>query len=226
MIFSLTLRIGDVTRLASPRPALHSKDSPMRVFTVARTDSDFKFDFDGQSVTVPFQEIPKLLVRIDDGTLIDWQNSRDPEIQTIFRPFNRVLQRLDSTPAYQLFLAGFHICESIGLFDFSYIPEAAIEDSFRYLVGYLTWPNGRNGKLFFLPDDIVDQSIENELIANSKIGSVELIGILGDAHSILGRKLYVPYANPIGFNTKVDRETEVKWQRINELMHRQSGGLS
>ncbi len=222
MTIRLTLSIGDVTRLANPRPA--ANDSPMRVFEIARSNSSFQFDFDGRTVTVPFHEIPDLLLRVDDGTSIEWQHSSDPEIQTTFRPFNRVLQCLDSTPAYQLFLAGFHICDSIGLFDLEQVPETAIVDSFRYLVGYLAWSNGRKGRLFFLPDDIIDQNIENELIANSKLGSVDLIKIRDDTQSFLSRKLYVPYANPIGFNTIVGKETEVKWQRINELMHRQGGG--
>ncbi|WP_197998424.1 hypothetical protein [Gimesia maris] len=72
----------------------------------------------------------------------EWQHSRNPDIQATFRPLSRIVNLINSTPSYQIFLAGFQIAESIGFFDLNQIAEPAMEDSYRYLVGNLSWTSG------------------------------------------------------------------------------------
>jgi hypothetical protein len=224
MAVLLTLNIRDVTQLPEERPAPDPDASPERTFAIAHGAVGFSLDFDGRKASVPDQEIRALLSRVGEGTSVEWRHSRDPEIQTTFRPLNRILQCLNSTPAYQLFLAGFHIGDSIGLFDLGQVQEPAISDSFRYLVGNLPWAGGKKGRLFFLPDDYIAPDVERELVANSKLVSADFFIGQDDPTSHVARKLFVPYATPIGFNTRVQKETEEAWRRISDLVRRQGGG--
>ena len=118
---------------------------------------------------VPDDAVSNLLTAVSQGTSVEWSHSTDPEIQTTFRPLKRILQRSNSTPSYQLFLAGFHIGDAIGLFQFDMLEETAICDSFRYLVGTLAWQHGKRGRLFFIPDGYADADVEQELLANNKL---------------------------------------------------------
>jgi hypothetical protein len=80
------------------------------------------------------------------------------------------------------------------------------------------------GRLFFIPEGYVTGRVEVELMANGKLLAVDLFtGDMGH-QSHIDRRLFVPYATPIGFNTKVLPETEDAWQRISDLVRRYGGG--
>ena len=224
MAIRLELRARDVTQLPESRPAPDPRASPERAFTIAHGTGGYSLEYDGRRAIVPNEEIRNLLTRISAGTSVEWRHSSDPEIQTTFRPLNRILQCLNSTPAYQLFLAGFHIADAIGMFDLGQVEETAIADSFRYLVGNLPWPNGKKGRLFFIPDGYVTAEIELELLANTKIVGADMYLATDDRTSPVDHKVFVPYATPIGFNTRVAPETEEAWRRISDLVRRQGGG--
>jgi hypothetical protein len=137
---------------------------------------------------------------------------------------NRILQVINSTPAYQLFLAGFQIADTVGFFNLDTVHQDAIVDSFHYLVGNLVWTFGKKGRLFFLPDGyLTDGVTRTELLANSKLFSVDLFSIADGQASHLENKLCVPYATPIGFNTAIQPATEATWRRINHLISQQRG---
>lgn len=224
MTIRLQLRARDVTQIPESRPAPDPNESPERAFAIVNDSGGYRLEYDGRRATVPNKEIRNLLIRVSEGTSIEWRSSSDPEIQTTFRPLNRILQCLNSTPAYQLFLAGFHIADAIGMFDLEQVQESSIADSFNYLVGNLMWTNERKGRLFFLPEGYVTPEVEMELLANTKIVGVDLIRIVDDQTSHVGHKLYVPYATPIGFSTRVSQDTQETWRKINNLMSRQAGG--
>jgi hypothetical protein len=224
MAIRLTLNIGDVTQLPEAQSAPDPDESPERTFAITHDEIGFILEFDHQRASVPCKEIGALISRIGVGAYVEWRHSRDPEIQTTFRPLNRILQCVNSTPAYQLFLAGFHIGDRIGLFNLGQVQEPAITDRFRYLVDNLPWSRGKRGRLFFLPDDCVTPNVERELVANSKLISAELFLGHGNPHSHVTRKLCIPYATPIGFSTRVQKDTELSWQRIADLVRRQGGG--
>lgn len=224
MAFKLQLRARDVTLLPDGRPTSDPRVVPERAFTVAHNAGGYHLEFDGQAVTVPDDAMHDLLVRVVAGTPTEWQHSSESAIQQTFRPLNRILQRLTSTPAYQLFRAGFDIGAAIGMFDLGQVREPAVADSFRYLVGMVRGGFGRRGRLFFVPDGYVSEGVEFELLANGKLDSADLFIDERDAHSHVARKLFVPYATPIGFNTRVSPDTEQVWRRISDLVRRQGGG--
>ncbi|MGA2443673.1 MAG: hypothetical protein ACLQNE_39120 [Thermoguttaceae bacterium] len=223
MAIRLDLHTRDVTLLPEARPAPDPAAAPERDFTVAHDDHGYALQFDGRRVTVPDDAIQDLLTRVIEGTTVEWRYSRDSANQATFRPLNRILQRLNSTPSFQLFLAGFHIGDSIGMFDYGQIGEPAVADSFRYLVGNLPWAGGKRGRLFFIPDGYANAVVELELMANGKVVAADLY--TGDAEPTdhIEHKLFVPYATPIGFNTQVRPETEQAWRQISDLIRRQGG---
>jgi len=103
-------------------------------------------------------------------------------------------------------------------------PET-VPDSFQYLVGNLPWPRGKQGRLFILREGTVaDPVVRNELIANGKLFESQLF--CGDEGRMqhTAEKLIVPYATPIGFNTRVNPQTEEAWRRICDFVRQHGGG--
>ena len=223
ILFELYAR--DVTLLLAARPTPAPDAAPERAFLISHGADGYTLDFDGRRASVPNDAMQDLLVKVAEGAPAEWRYSSDPAIQTTFRPLNRILQCINSTPSYQLFLAGFHIGDAIGLFDLGRVCEPAIADSFRHLVGSLPWPHGRKGRLFFIPEGYVTTpEVELELMANGKVVSADLFTGEGEPTSHVEHKLFVPYATPIGFNTRVAPETVEAWIRISDLVRRQWGG--
>lgn len=226
MAIFLDLRARDVTLLPDERPAPDFDAAPERSFNIYRGPDGYRLEFDGRHAMVPRDAILNLLARVSEGTSVEWRYSKDPAIQATFRPLNRIIQSINSTPAYQLFLAGFHIGDTIGMFEPAMIAEPAVVDSFRYLVGNLPWPQGKKGRLFFLPEDYVTADAEQELRGNGKLFSVDLYTGDGDRRSHVTHKVCVPYATPMGFNTKIVDQTENAWRRVSELIRRQGSGVA
>jgi len=225
MAIRLELHARDVTLLPDTRPAPDPDAAPERDFVISHDGRGYTLEYDGRRANVPDNEIRQLLARVIAGTSVEWRHSSDPEIRTTFRPLNRILQCINSTPSYQLFLAGFHVGDSIGLFDLTEVQPPAVADSFRYLVGNLPWTEGKKGRLFFIPDGYVTtDEVRGELMANGKIFVIDLRVGDEDPTSHVENKLVVPYATPIGFNTRLSANTEESWRRISDLMRRQGGG--
>lgn len=225
MAIRLELATRDVTLLPESRPAPAPDAAPERLFVILHSANGYSLEFDGRRVLVPDAEIESLFTMISEHTSVEWRHSRDPEIQATFRPLNRVLQCINSTPSYQLFLAGFHVADAIGMFNLDQVQLPAIADSFRYLVGNLEWSRGKKGRLFFLPEGYVpSDEVRLELMANGKLVSTNLYTGDTDPDHHVDNKEFVPYATPIGFNTRVSVDTEATWRRISDLMRRQLGG--
>ena len=197
MAILFELHARDVTLLPAARPAPAPDAAPERAFLISHGADGYTLDFDGRRASVPNDAMQDLLVKVAEGAPAEWRYSSDPAIQTTFRPLNRILQCFNSTPSYQLFLAGFHIGDAIGLFDLGQVCEPAIADSFRHLVGSLPWPHGRKGRLFFIPEGYVTTpEVELELMANGKVVSADLFTGEGEPTSHVEHKLFVPYAQP------------------------------
>ena len=225
MPLRLELRARDVTLLPETRPAPDPAAAPERQFSIAHDANGFTLTFDGRQANVPNDHILDLLSKVSAGTSVEWRHSTNPEIQATFRPLNRILMCINSTPSYQLFLAGFHIADAIGVFDFGVVQRPAIDDSFRYLVGNLPWQReGKKGALFVLPEGYVQGAdVILELMANGKLFSADLYSGDQEPNHHVENKLFVPYATPMGFNTRVTADTEVAWRRVSELIQRQRG---
>ncbi len=61
-------------------------------------------------------------------------------------------------------------------------------------------------------------------MANGKLFSSFLAHGEDSNESLEAEKLYVPYATPIGFNTRVERETTETWREISNLIQRHREG--
>jgi hypothetical protein len=227
MGFRLELHARDVTLLPETRPAPPPLAAPERIFVIehdAATEAAYRFSFDGRRAAVPDAAVPDLLSKVFDGTRVTWQHSSDADMRATFRPLDRILQSLNSTPSYQLFLAGFHVGDAIGLFDLQHVDEQSLRDSFRYLVGSLSAMRGKKGHLFFLPDGyIATPEIKLELMANGKLFWAIIWTSDGQGSHVDAEKLFIPYVTPIGFNTQISEAAKTAWTRISDLASKQSG---
>jgi hypothetical protein len=226
MAVRICLRARDVTLLPETQPAPLPEAVPRREFAleVVGGEEGYRLEFDGRHATVSSDAMPKVFARVIDGTPVEWRDSSKPEIQAVFGPLNRIVQCLNTTPSYQLFLAGFHIGETIGMLPPSGVDAHAMVASFRYLVGPVVWSYGKKGRLFFLPEGAVTPEVGAELVANGKLLSVTITADGVEPAPQTDEKLFTPYATPIGFNTRVSAETEKAWRRIGELIRRLGGG--
>lgn len=195
---------------------MHSLDEVQRRrFQVGRSNQGFELEFDNAKCLVSLSHIDDVFRIVSHHVLPEWQYSKDKEIQSVFRPLNRILTVINSTPSYQLFLAGFQIADEIDLLRQGEIDESAVIAAFHRLNMAVRWKEGKKGSLFFIPDGYVSNSVVlQELISNGKLFWV----ILRSEVSILEEKLAVPYATPIGFNTLVSEDTEATWRRISQLV--------
>ena len=213
MPLRLELKTGDVTLAGEQDDSNGSV--PRRVFRIENDPTKgFTLRFDGHQVLVQREHIRNLITKVTEHALCEWQSSRQTEIRSTFAPLNRIVNAINTTPSYHLFLAGFQIAEAIGFFEFDDIAEADIKEAFLGLVGNLIWSGGKKGRLFFLPaGPVSDNSVREELNDNGKIF---LVYFSSDTASI-EEKLCVPYATPIGFATKVSPDTEEEWRRITKM---------
>jgi hypothetical protein len=225
MDFQLELRARDVTLLPATRPAACPQDAPERTFIIAHDEGGYRFAFDGRPAAIPDSDVHELLTKVTDGTRVEWEYSRDTATRTTFRPLDRILQSLNSTPAYQLFIAGFHLGNAIGIFDLSQVNAQSLRDSFLYLVGPLSATRGKKGQLFFLPEGYVaTPEIKLELMANGKLFCAIFFTINAQDVHHEGEKLFIPYATPIGFNTQISEAAKMAWTRISDLVSKHAGG--
>jgi hypothetical protein len=225
MIIQLQLQARDVTALPDERPYPDAGAVPQHRFEIQHRDTGYSLEFNGNRANVPNEHMAQLARTVSETTRVDWQYSRDTEIQNTFRPLNRILQCINSTPSYQLFLAGFHIAETIGMLSLDVVSSETVPDSFTYLVGNLPWPRGKQGRLFVLREGtITDAVVRNELIANGKLFESQLWFDDDNGMHHVGDKLIIPYATPIGFNTQVHPQTEEAWRRICEFVRHHGGG--
>jgi hypothetical protein len=223
----LLLHASDVTLLQDSRPSPNPLDVPSHSFEILHDQRGYTLTFDSHCVAVQDAEMSRLFRSISDTTHVDWEHSKDVEIQNTFGPLNRVIKCLTTTPSYQLFLAGFHIADAIGMLDLALVDHDTVSDSFRYLVGNLPWLRGKKGRLFILREgDVSDQIVRQELIANGKLFAVQYWDGDLDRTSLVDEKLAVPYATPIGFNTHVGSQTEQKWRDIVAFVRQHGGGYA
>src|SRR5438128_2168394 len=102
----ILLKTGDVTR---PTPAIREFQ-----LEADRPAVKVRLSFDGQEAHVQIADWPLLLDQVRERSLSRWKYARvnppmgEPAMQALLTP-------VSNTPAYQLFLAGFDIAETIGL---------------------------------------------------------------------------------------------------------------
>lgn len=217
MSLRLELVTGDVTKL--PEGGGHSlEEVQQRDFRIDyRGDQGFELEFDKAKALVGLSHIQDLFKIVSFHVLTEWQYSKDRQIRSAFGPLNRILSVINSTPSYQLFLAGFQVADKIGFLEQEAFEEMAMLTSFSGLLGTVRWKEGKKGRLFFIPEGYVSEHhVRNELVGNGKLFWITL----WSGGSMVEEKLAVPYATPIGFNTPVSADTEDAWRRVTQLVDR------
>lgn len=224
MVDKLLLNANDVTLSSKSSSQLAGTRDVTRSFEISRINTGYEFVFDGAKCAVADLKMPLILKQVfsQSGLGLALDVSDEPESQ--IRQFNRILSRINSTPAYHLFLAGFHISNTVGLFDRTEIAGKDVAASFRYLVGPVRWPGKpKSGLLFFLPDEYVSEEDCKALMKNGKVFKAEFFELTNDnSTSIDEPKYFLPYAQPIGFQTEVPQSTKSAWERICNLTHERS----
>lgn len=163
---------------------------------------------------IPIDEWPALLQQITVGELV---KRRFPGAK-IDPPLGNpdvlsVVKQIDSTPSYQLLLAGFDIAERIELASGS-SPEM-VQRRFEIIHGWMPSFTGRGG-LFFVPHHVTKNRAAaiDQLLVNNKLCSANLTLNCGRPMT----RYYVPYATPMGFVvSKVDADASALWDQVRSL---------
>lgn len=227
MEIQLNLCATDVTKLPNPRPAAIATELPQLNFSIHLGPYGCKITYNANSVTVTYEQLLDLAGKVATTTRVDWERPANDEIETTFRPIERITNCIDSTPSYQLFLSGLHIAEVIGMLSLTDVPIESVPASYRYnLLGNTPWPSGKKGRLFFVREgDVADGEVQHQLMANGKLFSVNMVTIDEAGMHQLDEKLFVPYVTPIGFNVKVNEITKDAWKRISDFVRQNGGGV-
>jgi hypothetical protein len=160
----------------------------------------------GASGTVNFADWPRLVEQVKAAELV--KRHRPESLEPPLREIANVIQQISSTPTYQLFLAAIDIAERIDLVSES--PPVTVKRRFMQLDKWTPSITGAGG-LFFVPHGIVSPSKQQalqELLINNKLCLVALDDM---------KRYYVPYATPIGFIVRVDRDAEHLWDEVRTL---------
>jgi hypothetical protein len=159
---------------------------------------------------VAMEDWPKLALKVDLGTLIDWRElpgnltlRRDPDLSP-------VIERINSTASYQLMKAGIEIAE---------ILQIVREPDYagRRLLGLsgVFTRSGTRGTLFFPTRGLVDSvpsSVLTELVEANKLCRL----VLEANGQTVDSTAYVPYATPITLARSLGREARRVWDSIRE----------
>lgn len=196
----LSLETGDVTSETKGTRRFHVEvDRPPTTVALSLADRSGRIAFDDWLPLVEQIQAKELVKRHSPDSL-------KPPLSLI----PSVIQEIKSTPTYQLFLAGVDVAERIDLVSES--PPESVKRRFLLLDKWLPSATGAGG-LFFLPADVAagyPPHLVQELILNNKL----CLAAFADT-----RRLYVPYATPIGFITRVSREAEGLWDEIRALYY-------
>lgn len=199
----LEVRTGDVTS--------ETKQLRSLAIQIFRDRAAIQFTLDDATGEIQFTDWPLLLEQVQDQELV---KRHTPDLlEPPLRLLVNVTSRINSTPVFQLFLAGIDIAERMGLVGNSSFD--LIRRRFTVLRHSMPSVTGAGG-LFFVPDDLLNghDPAVSELVKNNKLCSATII----DAETI--RRFYIPYATPIGFVAgPVSNEAERLWDAVRNLYY-------
>ena len=224
----LKLHAHDVTLNCRPERKASIFRPPQRVYSIVREREMFTLGFDGAKIRIPPAAIAEILVGLRTGSRLDWLQSVCCSQQHLRNPLRKVVELVNSTPAFQLFVAGFHIGETIGMFDDDSIADADVSAAYRGLVGNLEWTAGQRGRLYFPPGGPeVDAPAERELAEAGRLFLAELRYSTGEAGpKTVDRKWFVPYVPALDWVRQVSPEAQILWNRIRSMNRTRRGNLA
>ena len=129
-----------------------------------------------------------------------------------------VVAKLNTTAAYQLFLAGFECAQLLGLISHDW------DSIFRLgpVISDLYTGGGKRGGLYFPPDEWFERQSEeviDELLRNNKIGRLTATSNNGSQLD----NVYIPYATPATLPRDLSPDAKHAWDKLRALYDRSIG---
>jgi hypothetical protein len=201
MVRTLKLQTGDVTEPSTGR----------RTFSISA--SIVTFTFEEFSAELQPADWPAFVEQIKTRSLARWKYSGKMPAPLGNAAFQRLLNQVNSTPSYQLFLASVDIAEYVRLVTES--DDRAVWSTCRSLSGPIRSTLGPL-RLFFLPDTLVteaDTAEAKELIDKNKL--CELQAEIATYDPL--KKYYMPYQTPQV--EPVGKDATNLWERIRRYFY-------
>jgi hypothetical protein len=196
----LILKTGDVT----------GEQKSVRSFRidVDRPPTSVQLSLSDVEGALAFDDWPALVEKVQQNELVKRRFSEG--LPFPLSAISAVVNQIQSTPTFQLFLAGVDIAERIDL-----ASESSLENVKRRFLLIDKWMPSITGAggLFFVPADMASQFQPRavlELLQNNKLGEVVLENV---------KRYYIPYATPIGFLSKSSPKSEELWDEIRNLYY-------
>lgn len=173
---------------------------------------------DSPPVAIPLDLWHPLVAQVATRSLHEWQYIF-PYPAPLGNPqVRRVIQRIDSTACFQLFLASVEISELLRI-----VAEPLhVPMRFAGLSGVFTRLGGNHG-LYFPPQDLIAATapaVLNELIRNNKLCSMRIVS---DDPNLELETAYVPYATPNTLSARMTPDANRLWVEVRRL-YRIAGG--
>jgi hypothetical protein len=169
--------------------------------------------FDGREACIQASQWPSLLEQVKLRSLSRWKHPRMP-LPMGQAEMQELLSAVDNTPAYQLFLAGFDLAETLALV--SELPERVVLRRAIVLEERVPSTIGPGG-LFVVPVSLLEETVEaesiNELVRNNKLCRLHV-----EAGETV-EKYYIPYATPVGFPASASIRAKQLWERLRDYFY-------
>ena len=183
------------------------------------------YDASSAEISVRFDDASGTCLRGDWDTLVEQVRTREPSRwqysdypPPLGGPLKAVVQKLKTTAAFQLFLAGFETAQLLGLVKHDW-------DSLLRLgpvLSDLYTGGGKRGGLYFPPEEWYERQnseVINELLRNNKIGRL----IATSDNGTRFENVYIPYATPATLLHKLTPEARSAWGELRSLYYRATG---
>ena len=201
MTRELEIHTGDVTR----------DEFVVRCFRINLNQStpEILLTFDNENATVAKDQWHSLIPQVKTRSLKKWKYSQMDEPMGA-PDFQQLLVNVDTTPAYQMLLAGFDIAEAVKLV--SSIQDQVSLNRCISLAGLIPSAVGP-GRLFFIPDSLLIHAETNNIEALVRSNKLCKLSVkMTDYDPVI--RHYIPYAIPIEFLGETSRKSRELWESI------------
>jgi hypothetical protein len=184
------------------------------VISVDQIPGDVKMTFHEATAVVNSREWLSLLRQVKTRSLSKWKFTKmeDPMGKG---DFQRLLAEVNTTPAYQLFLAGFDIAVVVGLVS---EPDDQVVLSRCISISGGNMPHAIGPrKLFVISDRVLQEGGDaiNALVLAKKL--CRLTATIGQFEPVI--KYYIPYIPQSGVQANLSPEANALWDRIRDFYY-------
>jgi hypothetical protein len=172
-----------------------------------RATSRVDLTLDRVPATVGYGQWAFLQAEVASKELHRWQYIPNQETILGSQAMHDLIMQIRSTPAYQLFLAGFDIASHVGLL---LLPDT-LPPEVKKLLSNQWVTSSFGGGLYFIPAEWLSRRAAVEVLVSCNRLCIAQLKADTELEAA-----YVPYATPVGLLHYLSKEAEALWDDIRE----------